>query len=116
MKVQREAGALRAELARMERRGRGHRYPPELRTRVVAYAMLRGSGVTPKEVGDELGMDWRTVKRWIEKEDLPGFERIIVHGDAHGPPAGRLVVHGPCGVRIDGLELDALAELLRKLT
>lgn len=115
MKGKREAGALRAELAGMERRGRGHRYPPELRTRVLAYAATqRADGVTPKEVGDELGMDWRTVKRWIEKEHVPGFEQVIVHDDAQ-KPAGRLVVHGPGGVRIEGLDLDTLAELLRKL-
>jgi predicted transcriptional regulator len=116
MKGKREVDALRAELAGIERRGRGHRYPPELRKRVTAYAVAHhADGTTPREIGDELGMDSRTVERWLEKEHVSGFEQLIVQQDAHAP-AGRLVVHGPGGVRIEGLDLDALAELLRKLT
>lgn len=115
MKGRREAAALRAELAGLERRGRGHRYPPELRTRVIAYAVAHhADGATVKEIGNDLGMDWRTVQRWIEGEHVPGFEQLIVH---EGTPEGarRLVVHGPGGVCIEGLDLDTVVELLRKL-
>ena len=115
MKGKREADALRAELARRERRGRGHRYPEELRNRVISYAVThRAGGMTPKQIGHELGMDWRTVKRWLDEECVAGFEQMIVQEEAP-EPAGRLVVHGPGGVRVEGLDLDALANLLRKL-
>ena len=66
MKDRREAVALRKELGRLEHRGRGHRYPLELRERVVAYLdARRAEGVTVQAVGDELGMDWRTLGRWL---------------------------------------------------
>jgi transposase len=110
-----EKHTLRAELAGMSRRGRGHRYPPELRARVIAYAAaLHRHGVTPKEIGDELGMDWRTLTRWLAEERDPGFAQVVVHDDGH-KAAVRVVVHGPGGLRIEGLDLDALTELLRKL-
>jgi transposase len=115
MKGKRAAEALRAEIAGLERRGRGHRYPPELRARVIAYAVAHhADGVTVKEIGNDLGMDWRTVQRWMEGKHVPGFEKLVVHQDTHEPARG-LVMHGPGGVRIEGLDADTVVELLRKL-
>lgn len=113
MKAKREVAALRAEIAGFERRGR--RYPPEVRERVIAYAEAhRADDMTPKQIGDDLGVNWRTVKRWLEDAYVPGFERLIVQKN-HPKPVVRIVVHGPGGVRIEGLALDELIKMLRML-
>jgi hypothetical protein len=119
MKRKQEAQAIRAELAQLEHRGRGRAYPEALRKRMIAYVEARRTeGASTRVAGDEIGMDWRTLLRWAPCSTSAGFERVVVRGDAPSDalasPA-RLVVHAPGGLRIEGLSLEALAELVRKL-
>jgi len=52
-----------------------------------------------RAVGDEFGMDWRTLGRWLPGEPVAGFERVVVREDDRRATV-RVVVHGPTGLRI----------------
>lgn len=94
--------------------GRGHRYPKPVLEQLVAYARARRKqGATLMTIADEVGVGWKSLSRWlVEPEQSPRLHRVRVVV----PPAGwRVVVHAPHGVRIEGLDVAGIAELLRKL-
>lgn len=115
MNDDRELTSLRAELTRIERRGRGRAYPTALRNRVATYMEARrAEGASVPIIGAELGMCVSTLLRWTKaRPSTAAFERVLVVADRAPPSA--LVVHGPCGLRIEGLDLAAVAELVRRL-
>jgi hypothetical protein len=116
MKREHEAQAIRTELAQLEHRGRGRAYPTGLRKRMIAYVKgRRAEGAATRIAGDELGMDWRTLLRWAPCSTSVGFEQVVVRDETDGAAAARIVVHTPGGLRIEGLDLGTLAELVRKL-
>jgi hypothetical protein len=93
------------------------------RRAVSYYRARRAQGAAQREIGVELGMPWRTLQRWAATfGDTPllspastGFERVEI---VEAPPPARrssIVVRGPAGLHIEGLDLDALVELLQRL-
>lgn len=59
------AAELRAEVAKLERGYRGHRYPTSLRRRIVALATARRpSGASWRKIGAEVGIRAETLRRW----------------------------------------------------
>lgn len=116
-----QAAAIRAEMQRMEARGRGRRYPQALRAKAIRYWMARrAEGIPLQRIGDELGLPWQTLHRWAktspeEPTATAGFEAIQIIETVPSTPHSAIVVHGPCGLRIDGLDLDTLSQLLRRL-
>jgi hypothetical protein len=115
MDTQREAANLRAELGRLVARGRGRAYPEALRLRATAYVEARRAEEAPtRTAGDEIGMDWRTLLRWSPRARGATFERVVLRGDTP-THATALSVHGPSGIRVEGLDLAGVAELLRRL-
>jgi hypothetical protein len=120
MKREQEAKGIRAELAQLERRGRGRAYPEALRKRMIRYVeACRAEGTATRVAGDEIGMDWRTLLRWAPCSRSAGFEPIVVRADAStsaSASTARFVVHTQSGLRIEGLDLDALTELVRRLS
>lgn len=103
---------LQRELATVER-GRGKRYPEGLLERVVSYAVERRKrGATLVTIGEELGISWKSMSRWIAaRRPQQRFRRVEVVA----PPRREVVVRGAHGVWIEGLDIDGAAELLRKL-
>jgi hypothetical protein len=103
--------AIREAISKLGRRGRGNAYPKEFRVEVVAYARARrAAGIPIESIGDELGMPWRTIRRWMPPVRNKRFRPIEVVEARRD-----LAVHGPHGLRIEGLDLDGVAELLRRL-
>ena len=99
-------------LGKLEARGQGRAYPVELREKIIAYVReRRADGGGLKAIGDELGVAWRTLAHWGSSTN-GAFRRVEV---ATPPLPATFTVHGPRGVRVDGLDLDELAELLRRL-
>lgn len=93
-------------------RGRGRPYPAELQKKIVRYVdTRRADGVQLKAIGDELGLSWRTLGRWSPGRER-GFRRVEV---SPTPRTAAFTVHGPHGIHVDGLDLDELAELIRRL-
>jgi len=105
---------IRRAVERLEARGRGIRYPVALRAKLVSETRSRReAGKTLEAIGDELGVPWRTLARWCgaERKAKTGFRAVeIVAVPSAGP-----VVHGPRGLRIEGLDVDGIAELVRRL-
>lgn len=66
----------------------------------------------------EIGIGDPTLRRFLElpkgpktKSKPPGFRRVTVAA----PVERELVVRGPGGISIEGLSLDGVAELLKRL-
>ena len=110
-----EVLSLRSELARIERRGRGRAYPTALRNRVTAYVeSRRAEGASMAMIGAELALCVSTLLRWKKiRPRAASFERVLVVADK--APVSTVVVHGPCGLRIEGLGVAEVAELCRRL-
>lgn len=100
----------------LPRRGRGKRYPGELRQAIIAYAaQRRDAGVALRRVGHELGISWRTLSRW-GSERRAAFERVELEPDeTQSVRVGGYVVYGPRETRVHGLGLPEIAELFRRL-
>jgi hypothetical protein len=105
---------IRRAVEQIDGQGRRRRYSRELRERIVAYAVTRrASGADLESLGVELKVPWRTIARWCAESRKPSrsFRRVDVVMKASSAPT----VHGPHGIRIEGLELTALADLIRRL-
>jgi hypothetical protein len=87
-----------------------HAYPPDLVAQVRAHVeACRAAGVTMAQISADLGVSLDTLYRW--RRDAPGFRQVEVVAEA----ASSFTVHGPRGLRIEGLDLASLADLLRRL-
>jgi len=111
-----EAAVLRRELSRLET-GRGRRYPPELRARVVAWASRRHrAGASWEDIKEELGLQWDSVRRWCQDTNSVPVRALVPVRVVPTRAVERLVsVSSPGGFRIEGLTLDEAAQLLRAL-
>ena len=111
-----EIRGLRRALAEMTR-GRGRRYPAEIRQRVgAAAAARRRDGVSWQVIGEELGIPHETVRRLaaaVDSDDVGAFKRVEITAGA--PASACLSLTTSAGHRVDGLDVDSAAELLRRL-
>ncbi len=118
MKSEERARQLREALGRAERSGAGRPYPPSLRQAAAGYHRERErEGASLRQVAAELGVSDASLVRWSRerREPEPLFRAIKVVAE----PAGRtsaVVVHGPRGLRIEGLTVDELASLIERLS
>ena len=108
-----EIRKLRAALARHES-GRGRRFAPELPRQISSVGRrLRSEGASWSGIGAALGLPPATVRRLCDGETA-GFVRVEVVDDAVA--AGGLVVVTPGGLRVEGLDVNSAATLIRQLT
>jgi len=106
-----EKTEIRKAIEQLKGRGRGNPYPRELKDRITAYAVAqRQAGAELVDLGAELDVPWRTLARWSATPRTSRFRRVRVVATPTTP-----TVHGPHGIRIEGLSLDGLAGLLRRL-
>ncbi len=90
-------------------------YPKEVRTRLLEYAERRGrQGVRAQQVALEVGLKPCTLRSWQAGARKPGKRRLRRVELEVPSSRQQAVVHGP-GVRIEGLDVDGVAALLRKL-
>ena len=122
MRNHQRAAAIRAEIERIEDRGRGKAYPERVRRRATEYFWARrDEGATIAEIGPEIGLRWRTLYGWAKgsaSPELPmaGFASVEIIDVPAAGAGGPFVVQHPSGLRVEGLNLDALVELLRRLS
>jgi transposase len=112
-----ELKALQRALGRGER-GRGKRYPAEIKERVVLWARRRhAEGATWPAVAQELGLGLDTVRRWcVATERSTGTRQLVPVRVVHRPStaaAGNVV--SVSGWRVDGLTVAEAAAMLRAL-
>jgi hypothetical protein len=118
--MNRELTDLRRELARVER-GRGRRYPEQLRARVTQWTRVRRQhGASWQVIGRELKIAPESLRRWTmpDPQRQPSLVPVEVVADAGDDAAGegrqrRLITRG--GHRIEGLSLADVVELIRVL-
>lgn len=120
---QQEAAAIREAVGALPgKRGRGNPYPDELRQRIVDYYRARrNDGATMMSIASEVGIIWQTIERWASAaETMPmqsgGFERLEIIEATVSAPQKRFVVRGPGGLCIEGLDIESLAALIRRLS
>jgi hypothetical protein len=113
--------AIRREIAGLSEHKNSRRYSAELRARVVAWTrpwVARGRSIPA--LCNELGMGEPTLRRFLEVSDAPvrnvGFKRVRVVQQSKPLAEPRAVVRGPCGTSVEGLSIDGIAELLRRLS
>lgn len=127
MRMEQQAAAIRAESSRIEgRRGRGKAYPPALKLKAASYySTRRAQGASQRDIGLELGISWQALQRWATQLDVtplvpslaPEFGRVeVIDIPASAHSTGTLLVRGPAGLVIEGLDLDTLVELVRRLS
>lgn len=87
-------------------RGRGKRYPAELRAGVLSFSLTeRSRGRSWSEIADDLGLGVPTLMRWCSgQRALPV---VVKHAET-----STLSVVTPSGWRIEGVTLSQVAELL----
>jgi len=100
------------------------RVPAETRREVVGVAArAHDSGMEYQAIAEALGLDEDALYRlrWRERSKSPARRGRRTRGlvAVHVAPkvvSDTVVVHGPMGLRVEGLTLDGLAELLRRLS
>jgi hypothetical protein len=113
-------------LANADRSGRGRPYPEALRHAVIAFAQQqRAQGMSLAPVAESLGLSPLTLTRWLERPTQASAMALFrpvslaavepVSAVVVRPSGPALVVHGPAGLRIEGLDLDTLTQLVRRL-
>jgi transposase len=97
--------------------GRRARYTPALRTAVLQYASeRRASRVSWRDISKELGVAAGLVQRWMSTgQSRLVAVKVLARPPAPNPAHGGLVVHGPRGIRIEGLSASELADLIARL-
>ncbi len=96
--------------------GRGSRqYAPELKARVIAYAERRyNEGASAKNVSDELGVNVHTLGFWRErKANAKALLRPVRVIDQTSD--ARIVLLVRNGIRVEGLSVEQLVEVLRQV-
>jgi transposase-like protein len=110
----RETTRLKTEIAEARKRGERARYSDELKARVVScVARRRARGHSCATIARELELGLSTLHAWqrgaVRKG--PALRRVVV-AEAEKPEAQRFTVEGRGGLRVVGLSLNELRELL----
>jgi hypothetical protein len=105
---------------RLGRRHRGNPYPDWVKREAVDYVQARrASGVTVSKAASELGIASFTIVRWGTQNGLAlgrgRFVPVSIQPEIT-QIRGNLIIRGPAGLCIEGLDLDGLAALIKKLS
>lgn len=109
-----EAEQLRSEVGgRMGKRGP---LPAALRERGKQFARTRArAGASAAVISAELGMSVKTIERWLAPERSTAMVPVrVVAERAAAPRVDRIVITTACGLRIEGLDVDALCALVSR--
>jgi len=96
----------------------GIRYPAAFRTTAVALARPRlATGAPFVRVARELGLQTKSLARWLQGRPAPRLRPVAVRPDPAPPSAlaASVVLVTPHGCRVEGLDRDGLVAVLRAL-
>ena len=101
---------------------KGSAFPLEFRKEVMAFAReRRAEGLKLQVIASEIGLSYWTLWEWFRVERRartdPRASIVPVHiveaRPAPGP--GALTIHGPCGIRIEGADVETVVAIVRRL-
>lgn len=97
------------------RDGRGFARPKaELKKQILTVVEeRRRAGETMEQIAAELGLAKSSLDRW-RRQASAGRRKRLVRVKVRDTSSA-LVLRGPCGLTIEGLGIDDLAELVRRL-
>jgi len=104
---------FRARVSKLGPRGQARRYPEALKREAVEYlAERRSVGRDINTAAAELDVPSNTLRVWAAtpRSVGAGFVPVTIVGEE-----SRIVLHGPGGIRVEGLDVATLADLLRRL-
>jgi hypothetical protein len=109
-----ECAKLRNEIAK--RKTSRSRLEPELRERCARYAATRrAAGAKTNAIATELGVSEMSVARWLRIVPRAAMVPIRVVEAAPRSILSGVVVITPSGLRVEGLELDALCTVIARV-
>jgi len=123
-----ELKLLREEIDLLGPRSPSRRYPPEVKARIVEWVRAqREAGMGRVEVGENLSIPWQTLAQWLRDVDVAGeaalgeqLQPVRVVEKLPRTVGSRkesrvLTLRTPQGFAIEGLDVEAVAALLRRL-
>ncbi len=116
------AKEFRAAQQALGARGRTTPYPPELRALALTHLKeRRAAGTSLRVVATELEVGANTLRKWSGQGERPraAVRRVLLTSPTRSkvPASPRTVlVHGPAGLRIEGLDVAMVAALWRELS
>lgn len=111
---------LRARI--FERRGLPprSRFSSELRQRLLAaVAEEQGKGRAVREIAEDLGLRLKTLSGWLRAGrglGGPAMRRVVVEPEVRRRSPATAIVVSMGNLRIEGLDLEGVAHLLRALS
>lgn len=72
-------------------------------------------GVSYAAIAEAIGVSEITVTRWRDVSRFARLEEVRIV-DAPALPTSEIIVHGPLGLRVEGMTLDDLAKLWSRLS
>jgi transposase-like protein len=131
MDLKAQAEKLKKQVEERRARGTRRQFDESFRAEMVGYVRARqAEGGTQEEAAKEVGLSAWTLSRWgrggqsgpVRRGRPPrqrlegsngGFHPVEVKSEARSP--GALVMHGPGGVRVEGLSVQQVAQVLKEL-
>ena len=109
---------LQVRSFRRDRSPRATRYSKAFQVQAIAAARKRlAEGIVVAQVARELGLTTQTLTRWLGSSSRPALRPVrIVAGPrpvVHAPTNLVLVAFG--GIRVEGLDMDGVIQILRSL-
>jgi len=132
MELKAQAENLKKQVEERREQGTRRQFDESFRAEVVGYVRARqAEGGTQEEAAREVGLSAWTLSRWGRREQSGpvrrgrpprqrlegrsgGFHAVEVKSEERSP--GALVLHGPGGVRVEGLRVQQVAQLLKELS
>jgi len=110
-----EREALRTAIV-VSRRTRRGPFSRELRERLIAHVhQARARGDSVETISLALGLCSKTVYGWLSKAKPSRLRQIQVVSERPTQPRGALLMRGPAGTCVEGLSVDDIAAIWRKL-
>jgi DNA-binding transcriptional regulator YiaG len=111
----RHAWSLRAALTSHEP-GRGKRYSPALKARIIEFAQSRRSeGASWAQISADIGVAFETLRRWCTGADSPPSRAMVPVRVVADRAESTVSVVSAGGHRISGLTLQEAVAVLRAL-
>lgn len=131
MELKGQAEKLKKQVEERREKGTRRQFDESFRAEVVGYVRARqAEGGTQEEAAREVGLSAWTLSRWgrgsqsgpVRRGRPPrqrleggsgGFHPVEVKSEARSQ--GALVMYGPGGVRVEGLSVQQVAQVLKEL-